>query len=242
MEEEKQDASAHITDVIQQLERKVRKRELEVLKASKPDLAVVNRQEQIAQSMTPKFTLVKVKGVNKAEFTQIITDNVRCLLDHRYLTRPEQAFIFSISYTVELHSNALVRHKVTDEGLRSTGEFLTVSEIAEMMDITRQTASSIINSLVKKGVLYELADVEQIKAYGRVMSERALFVNPEILFAGDRNRINATLCRMVIGADRIERAHIRMPWKVWLKEGAEWGRLYKRDTYLRLKHAKGDSN
>ena len=212
---------------------KARKRELEVLKASKPDLGLVNRQEQIANQKG--FTLVKIKDVNRAEFTQIITDNVECLMERKYLTKPEQAFIFAVSHTIELHSNALVRHKVTEDGLISTGEFLSVSEIAEMIDATRQTASSIINSLIKKGILYELADVEQVKMYGRIMSERALFANPEVLFCGDRNKINATLCRMVIGADRIEKAGIHLPWKVWLKEGAEYGRLYKRNTYLRLK-------
>lgn len=220
-------------DWLEQAAAKAQKKELEKLKGSKPDLAVVNEQEHIANHN--RFTLVKIKDVNRAEFTQIITDNVECLMAHKYLTKPEQAFIFAVSHTIELHSNALVRHKVTEEGLSSTGEFLSVSEIAEMIDATRQTASSVINSLVKKGILYELADVEQVKIYGRIMTERALFVNPEVLFCGDKNRVNATLCRMVIGADRIEKAGIRMPWKIWLKDGAEYGRLYRRNTYLRLK-------
>ena len=216
----------------------VRDRLLEPLK--KPNLAVVNEQERIARSMNPQFTLVKVEDKNKAPFTQLIAENVRYLLGKQYLSRVEQAFIFALTCTVELYSNALVRHEIAEDGLRSTGEFLTVTELAELAGVTRQTASSTINGLVKKGILYEVLDPEQIKEFGRVVTERVLFVNPEIMFAGDKNRINATLCRMVIGADRIERTGLRMPWKVWLKEGHQFGRLYRRQTYNRLRRSRTD--
>lgn len=220
-------------DVIVQLEEKARKKRLETLKASKPNLSVVNEQEQIANHN--RFTLVKIKDVNRAEFTQVINENLALLRDKHYLTKQEQAFLFALMPSVEMHSNALVKHEVVNGQRRSTGKFLTVKEIAELTGMVRQTASELITSLIQKGIMYEVADTEQIKTYGRVISERVLFLNPEIIFSGSKNHINATICRMVTGADRIERAGLHLPWKIWIKDGAEYGRLYKRDTYLRLK-------
>jgi len=212
-------------------------------KPLRPDLSVVAEQERIARSMTPQFTIVKLREKNKATFTQTINDNAHLLLTEGYLTDQEYAFIDKIKSQVEMHSNAIVEHIIVKHSAihkerYSTGRFLNVTQIAKLLGITRQTASEIISSLLKKGILYEISDPDQLKAFGRVVTQRVLFANPEIIFAGDRNRINATLCRMVMGADKIEKAGIRLIWKVWLKEGAEYGRLYKYSTYWRLKHAK----
>ncbi|OZU89024.1 hypothetical protein CIL03_08380 [Virgibacillus indicus] len=88
---------------------------------------------------------------------------------------------------------------------------------------------------MKKGMLFEFADIQEIKEFKRNVTQRPLFMNPEIIYAGDRNRINATLARLVMEFDKLERQKVYLEWKLWLKNGSEFGKLYRRKTYLQLK-------
>lgn len=177
--------------------------------------------------------LIPLEYKNRAQFTQTIAPNMRHLIKQQYLTNAEMAFLFSLSGYVEMHSNAIV-----SQGKSEQGQYLKVVDIANLLNYSERQASRLINSLIEKGIIYECTDALTIKKYGRVVEERPLFLNPEIIFSGNRNKINATLCRLIINADHLEKSKnptAKLPWKLWLESGCEYGRLYRRDTWLKKK-------
>lgn len=60
-------------------------------------------------------------------------------------------------------------------------------------------------------------------------------MNPEIVYRGNRNQVNATLARLVTEFDLLEKKRVLLDWKLWLKPGEKYGRLYRRKRYLELK-------
>ena len=176
--------------------------------------------------------IVQHKDKNRAQFAQLIAPNMRHLFKTKYLTTAESAFLIAIAGYVEMHSNAVVSYERDEQG-----QYLKIAGLAELLNYSESQTSRLVNALINKGIIYELVDTLTIKKYGRVIQERPLFLNPEIVFCGDRNRINATLCRLIINADHMERGKdkIRLPWKLWLDRGCEFGRLYRRDTWLKKK-------
>ena len=64
-------------------------------------------------------------------------------------------------------------------------------------------------------------------------------MNPEIIYAGDRNRINATLSKLVIEFDKLERKKVLLMWKLWIKNGEEFGRLYHQKKLSGIQKAEG---
>lgn len=201
------------------------------------NLDAIEREEKKANEQG--YTIVKKRDKNKAGFVQIIQENYLYLLYKGYLTGAEMAFLSALSVYAELHTNAIVQKQWNSDGyFISTGQFCTVSYLAKELKRNKSNTSKLINSLLSKGVLYEFINAHELKEYGRVVSERPLFLNPEIVYCGDRNRINATLCRLVINADPFEKKKIKLPWKIWLKPEDETGKLYRRKTYLKYKKSR----
>ena len=176
------------------------------------------------------YKVIQLPDKNRAQFAQVIAPNMRYLVKHNYLATSELAFLFSISGYIEMHSNAIVSYDNNEQG-----QYLKVSDISKLLNYSERQASRLINSLINKGVIYEYVDTLTIRKYGRAIQERPLFLNPEVIFCGDRNRVNATLCRLVMNADHLEKSKVRLPWKLWLDKGCEYGRLYRRDTWLKKK-------
>ncbi|WP_441327050.1 hypothetical protein, partial [Klebsiella pneumoniae] len=58
-----------------------------------------------------------------------------------------------------------------------------ITEIAKLIDASRQPTSTVINSLVKKGILFKGdsgVEGNNAKAY-------AVFINPHVVYAGDKD-------------------------------------------------------
>lgn len=189
------------------------------------DLNTVNKIEEKANKLG--YGLYKIKDVNQANFTQTITDNWDIIMRNNYLTSRELTFMMSIQSLIGFDSNAIIDKK--------TGNFLTVSEIAKYLKRERSGVSKTIKSLITKGILFEFVNVDEIREFDRNVTARTLFVNPELVYAGDRNRINSTLALLVSKYDKLEKKGIRLEWKVWKKPSEMYGKLYKRKTYLELK-------
>jgi DNA-binding MarR family transcriptional regulator len=197
------------------------------------DIDAMSRQMNAAKERG--LRVIPLVDKNRAQFAQMIAPNMRHLVKQKYLTTPELAFLTSICGNIEMHSNAIVSYE--DNGM---GQYLKVTDIAKLMNYSERQARRLISSLIEKGIIYEYVDSLSMKKYGRVVEERPLFLNPEIVFSGNRNKINATLCRLVINADHLEKASkdkksIKLPWKLWIEHGCEFGRLYRRDTWLKKK-------
>lgn len=208
-------------------EMEIRKREL----SGSLDVDAMNRQFSAAKEHG--LRVIPLQDKNRAQFAQMIAPNIRQLVKQKYLTTAEMAFLTSISGYIEMHSNAIVSYEDNKEG-----QYLKVTDIAKLMNYSDRQARRVINGLIEKGIIYEYVDSLTIKKYGRVVEERPLFLNPEIIFSGNRNKINATLCRLVINADHLEKSKnptVKLPWKLWIESGCEYGRLYRRDTWLKKK-------
>lgn len=187
------------------------------------DLSTINDIERKANEHG--FALYKINQKNKAVFTQSINDNLETLINSSYLTNAEYTLVFLLMPFVELHSNAIVN---------PNGQFMSVSELAATLKRERTRLSKTIAQLLDKGIIFEFVNAQEIKKYKRTISRRPLFMNPEIIFRGDRNRVNATLTRLVMEYDLLEARGIKLDWKLFIKSGEEHGKLYKRSTYLKL--------
>ena len=136
------------------------------------------------------------------------------------MTGAEKALLIDLLSLLELGTNAIVHPK--------HGRFCTVTEIAELLKRETRSVRRLISPMIEKGVIYELVDPSEIKEYGRVITERPLYVNPEIAYAGDRDKVNAVLARQVLQYDHIKRNKIDLPWKLEYEAHAEYARLVRR--------------
>lgn len=208
-----------------QAERNSIKRDQNMKRESSIDLDIVNQIDQKAKNAG--YSLIKTRGINRASFTQLIDDNWDLLTQKGYLTNQESGFMLDITPLIQFQTNAIADVE--------TGQFLTVSCIAKYLKRDRSGVSRMINSLTEKGILFEFVDVEEIKKYKRNIHERPLFVNPELFYKGNRNRIDAALVTLVDHFDKLEKSKVLLAWKVFRKPNESFGQLYRRKTFLKLK-------
>lgn len=183
-------------------------------------LESVEKAEQ--QANERNFTLIRKRQKNTARFSQLISENFLCLIQHHYMTNAEKSLLIDLLSLLELNTNAIINPK--------KGKFCTITEIATILNREVRSVRRVISPMIEKGIIYELVDPSQIKTYGRVVTERPLYVNPEIAYAGDRNKVNAVLARQVIQYDHIKRNKVGLPWKLEYEANAEHARLVKQHT------------
>lgn len=204
-----------------------------------PNLNAVDREEEKANAAG--HTIVKIRKKSKVAFVQLVALNFQCLVINRYLTNAEQSLLLVLMAQVEMHSNAIVIKKGNDE---STGRYASVSDLANLAGLSREQTARTISSFINKGIIYEWigsGHKRQIRRTGAVRMGRPLFANPEIIIATDKNKIGATLARLVINDDILEQNGIKLPIKIWLEPGSQFGKMVKRGTYLRKKKALRES-
>lgn len=148
-----------------------------------------------------------------------INQNIDLLTKEGYMTPVEIQFLNKVSDMIQHHTNAISTNHVG---------FMTIQEISSYLDIDCNEADKNINSLVKKGILFEFINKVTIHDYHSMTSRRPLFMNPEIMYRGDVNKLDATLCTLVSHFDKIDRK-IKMPFKVFLASDAEYGMIYPRE-------------
>ena len=216
----------NMKEKLNEAEKNARLRDIEVEKNNYIDLEKVNEIEKKANDLG--YGLYKKRNINQAKFIQTIHENLEVLIKKQYLTNAELSFMLSIFPLIDYQTNAILS--------KDGKEFLNVSQIAKYLNKTRNPVSKTINSLIEKGILFEFVDIEEIKKYKRNISARILFVNPELFYAGDRNKIDSTLTLLVTQNDKLEKNGMLLNWKVWRKKGETFGRLYRRKTYLSLKN------
>ncbi|WP_100618378.1 MarR family transcriptional regulator [Bacillus cereus] len=124
---------------------------------------------------------------NKAKFAQIIQENWLYLIQHNYLKNEEIIFLNKIIGFIGFRSNCIVHDINVKEQLP-----MTQTELARKIGSSKNTVSRLIKQLIEKGLI------------GRFESGRdginarmyALYVNPNIIFCGERDNINQTLQTM----------------------------------------------
>ncbi|MEC3529909.1 MarR family transcriptional regulator, partial [Bacillus thuringiensis] len=121
---------------------------------------------------------------SKVRFAQILQSNYEFLREREYLTAKEKTFLIDIVSSIAFNSNCIV-----DDVKSKNPVPLNISGLAKKIGLTRANTSLSVNSLVKKGILAKAEsgiDGNNAKAY-------SLFVNPHIIYAGDKDNVNEAL-------------------------------------------------
>ena len=123
----------------------------------------------------------KKKPTDRVRFVQIIMDNVDYLIEIGYLSSKEEAFLFKLTSSVEFKTNVLVE--------RETNNPASPTYLAEKFKMTRQSISSVMNGLLKKGIL-AVAQSGVTTEDGRVCTSRTWFVNPNVMCCSPKDGID----------------------------------------------------
>lgn len=121
---------------------------------------------------------------SKVRFVQTMQENLWFINQEKYLTNKEKVFLSDITPYIAFSSNCIVQDVKTKNPVPTN-----ISELAKLIGITRANTSISVNSLVKKGILAKTesgVEGNNAKAY-------SLFVNPHIMFAGDKDNVNESL-------------------------------------------------
>lgn len=121
---------------------------------------------------------------SKVRFAQHLQENLGFLYKQKYLTDREKIFLTEIVPFIAFSSNCIV----LDIKAKNPAP-ANITEIARLIDASRQPTSTVINSLVRKGLLFKGdsgIEGNNAKAY-------AVFVNPHVIYAGDKDSVNEAL-------------------------------------------------
>ncbi|MDF9507251.1 winged helix-turn-helix transcriptional regulator [Bacillus cereus] len=168
-------------------ERKARKRDIENSKIL-TDEEMQQANELQAKANSQGMKLVPERKVkNNSRFVQLNQANLIYLREISYLKTAEKNFLFEIASNVGLLSNCIV-----DDVYKKSPVPLTQTEIAEVLGKKKQNVNPIIKQLIDKGIIARAEtglDNNNVRAY-------SLFLNPNIMYSGNRDEVNPTLQAM----------------------------------------------
>jgi len=172
---------------LEQAEKNARAREIQNEKILTEEELKQATEMQAKANARGMILVPERKTKNRARFVQLNQANLLYLRDIKYLTTAEKTFLMDIAPHVEIESNCIV------EDCKKTNSMpLTQSDLAVVLGKKKQNVNPIIKGLIDKGILARsesgLED-NNVRAY-------ALFVNPHIMFSGDRDNVNGTLKAM----------------------------------------------
>lgn len=169
---------------LEQAEKNARLRDIENSKIlSEEEMYLANELQSKANLRGMKLVPER-KVKNKAKFVQIIQDNWSYLQSISYLKNEEIVFLMSLIPFIGFGSNAIVDNPKKKQPLP-----LTQRELAKSLETSETKVSRVVKALYTKGII---ARSESIVENSNVKSY-ALFINPHILYAGDRDNIEEGL-------------------------------------------------
>ncbi|AZR80797.1 MULTISPECIES: MarR family transcriptional regulator [Bacillus cereus group] len=121
---------------------------------------------------------------SKVRFVQFMQNNLGFLRQNKYLTAREKGFFIDITPLIAFDSNCIVEDILVKNPVP-----MNISQIADFLGTDRSNMSKIINSLKRKGLLFKGEsglEGNNAKAY-------AIFINPHIIYAGDKDNVNKAL-------------------------------------------------
>lgn len=148
---------------------------------------------QYALNMLNKATGEKVfigtkrSPKSKVRFAQLLQENLGFLNKQKYLTGREKIFLQDIIPYIAFESNCIVLDIKAKSPVPAN-----ISEIGELIKSPRQNVSAVVNSLKKKGIIAKAesgVEGSNAKAY-------AIFINPHVIYAGDKDSVNESLKAM----------------------------------------------
>ncbi|PEA07007.1 hypothetical protein CON38_24905 [Bacillus cereus] len=171
-----------------QAEKNARKRDLEIadeqFKQDHNEISKVELEKamEIMAKATGKELYIGTKKSpqSKVRFAQIMQENMKFLSKQEYLTLSEKGFLIDVSPYISFHSNSIVFDIKEKNPVP-----MNISEIANELNRARQKVSTLVNELVKKGILFK----GESGIEGNNAKASCLFVNPHIIFAGDKDNV-----------------------------------------------------
>jgi len=121
---------------------------------------------------------------SKVRFVQSMQENIQYLNDKEYLTGREKIFLIDVTPHIAFSTNCIVLDIKSKNPVPAN-----VSEIAKLINSNRSNTSTVINSLQKKGIIAKAEsglEGNNAKAY-------AIFINPHVMYAGDKENVNDAL-------------------------------------------------
>lgn len=178
-----------------QAEKNARKRDFEVEKEkfkqehNGMDQEEVQKAMEVISKATGKDVVfyTKKSPQNKIKFAQTLQENLHYLYEHKYLTGREKIFLMDIMPFIAFSSNCIVLDIKAKNPIPAN-----ITEIGKIIGRDRKNISPIINSLKKKGIVAKAesgVEGNNAKAY-------AIFLNPHIIYAGDKDNVNDALKAM----------------------------------------------
>lgn len=169
---------------LKQAEKNARLRDIENSKIlSEEEMYLANELQAKASSRGMKLVPER-KVKSKVKFVQIIQDNLGYMMETEYLKNEEIKFLFRVMPYVAFRSNCIV-----DDIHKKDSVPMTQVDIAKVLGSSKQTINRIVNQLIDKGIM---AKAESGKDDFNARSY-ALFLNPNIIYCGDRDEVNETL-------------------------------------------------
>jgi DNA-binding transcriptional regulator YhcF (GntR family) len=138
------------------------------------------------------FVGTKRSPQSKVRFVQLIQDNWNYALETGFFTDEEMLFLMRIQRFLQFKSNCIV----DDIHSRSAAP-MTQKALAERLGTSAPTVSRIVKQLVEKGVIVKAVGQ---KVEGNNARTYALFINPNIIYSGERDNIETTLKALFINS------------------------------------------
>lgn len=129
----------------------------------------------------------KRKKTDGVKFVQIIMENYNYLCKIDYLTNAEKAFLMDLVPYLEFKTNIIVERSDDEEEVDA--DSASPSYLAKTFNKNRGNISSLMNSLLKKGIL-AVAESGMTTDDGRVCTSRTWFVNPNIMCCSPKDDVD----------------------------------------------------
>jgi len=177
-----------------QAEQKAKERDLEIEKQqfiekhNGVDQGAVDEALKILSKATggkEVYIGTKKSPQSKVRFVQLIQDNWNYALETGYFTDEEMLFLMRIQRFLQFKSNCIV------DNIHSRNAVpMTQKQLAERLGTSAPTVSRIVKQLVEKGIIVKAVG-QRIE--GNNVRTNALFINPNIIYSGERDNIETTL-------------------------------------------------
>ncbi|MGH0697608.1 helix-turn-helix domain-containing protein [Bacillus cereus] len=182
-----------------QAEQKAKQRDLEIEKQqfiekhNGVDQGAVDEALKILSRATggkEVYIGTKKSPQSKVRFVQLIQDNWNYALETGYFTDEEILFLMRIQRFLQFKSNCIV------DNIHSRSAVpMTQTQIAERLGTSKPKVSRILKQLQEKGVVVKAVGQE---IEGSNVRTNAIFINPNIMFSGERDNIEITLKALFI--------------------------------------------
>ncbi|MED4115676.1 winged helix-turn-helix transcriptional regulator (plasmid) [Bacillus sp. PK9-021] len=194
-------------------EKNARLRDLEIEREkSKNDFHGVDQKEidQAIQTVSKAaggkevYFGIKKSPKSKVKFVQINQPNLGYLMEKEYFKSEEMKFLFRVMPYIAFRSNCIVDDINTKNAIP-----VTQVELAKKIGSSQPTVNRLVKQLIDKGIIAKAETGRE----GVSARSYALFLNPNIIYSGDRDDVNETL-QMIFKKVNLKSVFKNLPHKI----------------------------